>query len=98
MKRLKVTLGTESAEVAACLMSLGSLFRNEGDIDSALNVWTQELDVRRAVYGAGHFSAADVLNRVGIIRLEKDEFELVSDLLVLDMPWHRYFRIGTLRP
>ena len=65
---------------------------NEGDVDSALNVWTQELDVRRAVYGAGHWSCADVLNRVGIIRLEKDEFELVSDLLVIDMPWHYAFQ------
>ena len=86
LKRLKVTTGTESAEVAACLMSLGSLFMNEGDIDSALNMWTQELDVRRTVYGAGHYLTADVLNRVGVIRLEKDEFELVSDLLVIDMP------------
>lgn len=79
LKRLKVTAGTESAEVAACLMSLGSLFMNEGDIDSALNIWTQELDVRRAVYGAGHYLTADVLNRVGVIRLEKDEFELAKD-------------------
>jgi hypothetical protein len=91
LKRLKVTTGTESAEVAACLMSLGSLFMNEGDVDSALSVWTQELDVRRAVYGEGHFCVADVLNRVGIIRLEKDEFELVSVLLVIDMPWHLCF-------
>ena len=78
LKRLKASKGTESAEVAACLMSLGSLFMVEGDTDSAFNVWTQELEVRRAVYGAGHFGVADVLNRIGTIRLERDEFELVS--------------------
>ena len=78
LKRLKASKGMESAEVAACLMKLGSLFMVEGDTDSAFNVWTQELEVRRAVYGAGHFGVADVLNRIGTIRLERDEFELVS--------------------
>ena len=98
LKRLKVTAGTESAEVAACLMSLGSLFMNEGDIDSALNIWTQELDVRRAVYGAGHYLTADVLNRVGVIRLEKDEFELVSDYTInIYALTFMLFRIATLR-
>jgi len=81
LKRLKATKGTESAEVAACLMSLGSLYVNEADVDSALSVWLQELEVRRAVYGVGHFGVADVLNRIGTIRLERDEFELVSYLI-----------------
>ena len=71
---------------------------NEGDIDSALNIWTQELDVRRAVYGAGHYLTADVLNRVGVIRLEKDEFELVSDYTInIYALTFMLFRIATLR-
>ena len=78
LKRLKAAKGTEPAEVAACLMNIGNLYMNEGDADSAFNAWTQELEIRRAVYGAGHFGVADVLNRIGIIYLDRDDFELVS--------------------
>jgi len=78
LEQVRATSGPSSEATANTLTCLAELYKNEGDLDSALEICAEELNVRRRVLGPGHFSIAFALNRTGIIRLEKDEFDLAK--------------------
>ena len=71
----KAEFGVRSERVANTLTLLGGLYLKEGDLDSVLAVYSDELEIRRHVHGHGHFAVADTLNRIGSIHLQKDGFD-----------------------
>ena len=72
----------DQPEVRAQLMTtLGWIYRALGRYDEAMGIMDQALDLRRELYGQSHLEIADTLYRIGVLKLETQDFPSAEESL-----------------
>jgi CHAT domain-containing protein/Tfp pilus assembly protein PilF len=73
-------LGPDHPDLAACLNSLGILYKNKGDLVKAEALYQRALAIREKTMGSEHPGVAAVLNNLAIVYRDRGEIAKAEEL------------------